>query len=97
MLTFSRESGKGHPESVLYVCAPSICFNVYITLCYSILSVNTHFNGLLNPDLPLKSTVPFGAKITRADSTLGTASPPLFPDLVSQSGLDYLLYYLRTC
>ncbi len=29
MLTFSSERGKGHPESVLYVCAPSICFDVY--------------------------------------------------------------------
>jgi hypothetical protein len=68
-----------------------------ITLWYFILSVNTHFNGLLNPDPPLKSTAPFGSKITQADSTLETAPPPLFPDPVSRSGSDYLLYYLRTC
>ncbi len=66
-------------------------------LWYFILSVNTHFNGLLNPDPPLKSTAPFGAKITRADSTLETAPPPVFPDPVSRSRSDYLLYYLRTC
>ncbi len=41
------------------------------------LILNTQFNGLLNQDLPLKSTTPFGAKITRADSTLEMA-PPLY-------------------
>ncbi len=29
MSTFSSKRGKGHPECVLYVCAPSICFDVY--------------------------------------------------------------------
>jgi hypothetical protein len=73
-------------------------YNHYvITLWYLILFVNTHFNRLLNPDPPLKSTVSFGVKITRADSTLEMAPPPLFPDPVSWSGSDYLLYYLRTC
>ncbi len=72
-------------------------FTTYITLWYFTLSANAHFNRLFNPDLPLKSTTPFGAKITRADSTLETAPPPLFPDPVSRSGPDYLLYYLRPC
>jgi hypothetical protein len=63
---------------------------------------NYHFllrnqnNGLFNPDPPLKSTVPFGAKITQADSTLETAPAPLFLDPVSPYRSADLLYYLRT-
>jgi hypothetical protein len=68
----------------------------FYTLWYFTLSANAHYNRLFNPDLPLRSTTPFGAKITRADSTLETAPLPLFPDPVSRSGSDHLLYYLRT-
>ena len=42
------------------------------------------YNGLLNLLPPLKSTAPLGAIITRADSTLKMAPPPLF----SRSGFS---------
>ena len=35
----------------------------------------------------------FGAKTIRADSTLEMAPPPIFLNLVSQSGSDHILYY----
>jgi len=58
------------------------------------LSANAHYNGLFNPDLPLKSTMPFGAKITQVDSTLEMAPPPLFLDPVFwiQIRLSFVLF-----
>ncbi len=69
----------------------------HIMLSYFTLSTKAHYIGLFNLDLPLKGTVPFGAKITLTYSTLEMAPPPLFPNPVPQSGSDYLLYYLRSC
>jgi hypothetical protein len=44
-------------------------------------------NGLLNPDPPLKSTAPLGAKTTGANSTLEMrVLPPLFLNPFSRSG-----------
>ncbi len=54
-------------------------YNYHAVIFHLLYNIQT--NGLLNPDPPLKSTTPFVAKITRADSTLETAPPPLFPDL----------------
>ncbi len=57
-------------------------FSLYHAVIFHFLLRNK-YNGLLNPDPPLKSTTPFGAKITRVDSTLETAPPPLFLNPVS--------------
>ncbi len=71
--------------------------NYHAVIIHFTFFVNTKNNGLHYPDPPNKSTVPFGAKNTRADSTLETALPPLFPDPVSRSRSDCYLYYLRMC
>jgi hypothetical protein len=70
----------------------SLYYKYHIVIFHFLFRNN--YNGLLNPDPPLKSTTPFGAKITRANSTLETAPPPLFLDPISQSGSAYILYYL---
>ncbi len=78
----------------LYVVLPT---HSIITLWYFTSFIENNITRLFKPDPPLKSTAPFGAKITGANSTLETAPPTLFFDPVSRCGSDYLLYYLRMC
>jgi hypothetical protein len=67
----------------------------YYHIVILLLNIRIKQIELTNSDPPLKIPRPFGTKTTRPNSTLEMAPPPLFPDLVSQSGLNHTLYYLR--